>query len=141
VGREIAEALSLLDVDEPPSSAVKAAELVRSGLKFKGIYKLAGVTALTMEELQQALDIPARTFSRRKAEKRFSSEESERLLRLARIVAHAQEVLGDEQAVHGWLTTSNRSLGGRVPLSLLGSELGAEAVDDVLGRIDYGVVS
>ena len=67
--------------------------------------------------------------------------ESDRLYRLARIVALAKHYLGNEEAAHRWLKRPNRALGGRTPLALIDTELGARAVENVLGRIAYGGVS
>ncbi|PYT35942.1 MAG: toxin-antitoxin system antitoxin component family protein, partial [Acidobacteria bacterium] len=64
-----------------------------------------------------------------------------RLYRLARIVALAKHYLGNEEAAHRWLKRANRALGGRTPLALIDTELGARAVENVLGRIAYGGVS
>lgn len=79
--------------------------------------------------------------ARRKDEKRLTPEESNRVYRLARVAAHAEEVLGDIQKVRSWLAHENRALGGVTPLSLLDTDEGARQVETILGRIEYGVFS
>jgi putative toxin-antitoxin system antitoxin component (TIGR02293 family) len=72
---------------------------------------------------------------------RLTPEQSDVVIRTARTLAKAIDVLGDrEKAVH-WLTTPNRALGGEVPMSLLDTSAGAHEVETVLGRIEYGVYS
>lgn len=61
--------------------------------------------------------------------------------RLARILAHARRTFGSDEAVSAWLKAPNRALGGATPLDLLETELGADEVETVLGRLDYGVIS
>lgn len=61
--------------------------------------------------------------------------------RKARIAALANRYLGDEDLAQRWLERPNLALGGRTPLSLLDTDQGARAVENVLGRIAYGSVS
>ena len=60
---------------------------------------------------------------------------------IARVYANAVEMIGDEEKAVEWLRTPNRALGGDRPLDQLGTDLGARAVEDILGRIAYGVYS
>jgi len=54
----------------------------------------------------------------------------------------AKHYLGNDETATRWLRRSNRALGGSTPLELIDTELGARAVENVLGRIAYsGVVS
>lgn len=87
------------------------------------------------------LAIPLRTLTRRKAERRLRPEESDRLVRLARILAQAVDVLGSTEKASQWLQRPNRALGGETPLSLLDTDLGSRQVEEVLGRIEHGVYS
>ncbi len=59
----------------------------------------------------------------------------------ARATARAEEVLQDRASAAAWLRTPNRALGGMVPLDLLRTQAGLEAVLRVLGRIEAGVYS
>ena len=78
---------------------------------------------------------------RRKHTGHLSPDESERLYRLAKILAFAESVLGDKAKARHWLNSPNRALGNVTPLSLLETEAGADEVANVLGRIEYGVYS
>jgi len=87
------------------------------------------------------IGLPARTLARRKAERRLSPAESDRVMRVARIAASAEEVLETREKAGRWLQKPNRALGGAVPIELLRSDLGAEQVATILVRIDHGVYS
>ena len=80
-------------------------------------------------------------FSRRKIEQRLQPGESDRLYRMARIAARATEVFGDTEKAALWLHRSNRALGGHPPLGLVRTDLGSRQVEQVLGRIEHGVIS
>lgn len=116
-------------------------EHIRAGLSPKSVERLTEQLEMSEDELCAALGIPRRTLTRRKNEPRLDPKESEAVLRLARVAGRAADVLGDLAAAHRWLRKPNRALGGRTPLSLLDTELGAELVTDVLGRIEHGVFS
>src|SRR5450756_2329823 len=77
--------------------------------------------------------------ARRKREGMLTSEESAKLLRLARVVGRAHEVFEDLNAALNWLKSPNAALAGAAPLSLLDTDIGAESVLDTLGRIEHGV--
>lgn len=93
----------------------------------------------TRESLLRTMSVSLRTFARRRVEGTLSPEESDRALRLARIAALAEEVLGEREEAVTWLKQPNLSLGGRVPLDLLRTDAGASMVTDVLGRLEHGV--
>jgi putative toxin-antitoxin system antitoxin component (TIGR02293 family) len=78
---------------------------------------------------------------RRKATDRLLLQESERVDRLAKILAFAESVLGTREKARHWLSASNRALGNVSPLSLLETEAGVDEVTNVLGRIEHGVFS
>jgi putative toxin-antitoxin system antitoxin component (TIGR02293 family) len=61
--------------------------------------------------------------------------------RLGRITTLAVEVLGDAERATRWLQRPNRALGGAIPLALLDTDLGAQQVEHLLGRIEHGVFS
>ena len=118
------------------------AQLVRKGLPATSVSALAEKLDLANTVLSQKLGIPQRTLPRRLSqESRLTPAESDRTVRLARVYAHAVEMIGDEEKAVEWLRTPNRALGGERPLDQLDTYLGARAVEDILGRIAYGVYS
>ncbi len=118
------------------------AELVREGLPATAITALASRLDLGNTFLSRKLGIPIRTLTRRLSHNsRLTSAESDRAVRLARVYAGAVDLIGDEDKASEWLQTPNRALGGEKPLDRLDTEVGARIVEDVLGRIAYGVYS
>jgi putative toxin-antitoxin system antitoxin component (TIGR02293 family) len=70
----------------------------------------------------------------------LASEETDKALRLARIVTRAESLFGDKTKAHGWLRKPKRVLNGATPLDYLASEAGARTVEEMLDRIDLGVL-
>lgn len=114
-------------------------KLVRRGLPARAIGAVAKAVELTQAELSETLAIPERTLIRRKKESTLSTDESAKLVRVARVLQRAIEVFGDRASALDWLKTANCVLDHVTPLSLLDTDLGAEAVLDTLGCIEHGV--
>jgi putative toxin-antitoxin system antitoxin component (TIGR02293 family) len=114
---------------------------IREGFPQTVVEEVMQAAGLTLKELATSLDLSPRSLQRRRREGRLARYESDRLYRLARIVALAKQHLGDDQTAMRWLRRPNRALGGSTPLQLIDTELGARAVENILGRIAYGGVS
>jgi putative toxin-antitoxin system antitoxin component (TIGR02293 family) len=114
---------------------------IREGFPQAVVGQVMHSTGLTLKELAASLDLSARSLQRRRREGKLARHESDRLYRLARIVAMAKQSLGNDQIAMRWLKRPNRALGGSVPLELIDTEPGARAVESVLGRAAYGGVS
>jgi putative toxin-antitoxin system antitoxin component (TIGR02293 family) len=114
---------------------------IREGFPQTVVRSVMSSADLTLAELSATLDLSPRSLQRRRHEGRLARHESDRLYRLARIVALAKRFIGDEEAAARWLKKPNRALGGAIPLGLIDTEPGARAVENVLGRIAFGGVS
>lgn len=115
-------------------------ERVRSGLPFSEVEALQRAAVLSLTQVSALLGIPERTIARRKKEGKLTTAESDRVDRAARVLAMAVETLGTEDKARLWLQRPNRDLEGETPLSLLDTDRGVRAVEDVLMRIDQGIV-
>jgi putative toxin-antitoxin system antitoxin component (TIGR02293 family) len=118
------------------------AELVRVGLPAEALFLLAKRLNLRQAEISEKIGIPLRTLTRRLAQHaRLTAAESDRTVRLAQVFATAAETLGSEEKAAQWLKTPNRALRDGCPLDQLDTDPGVREVEDVLGRISYGVYS
>ena len=113
--------------------------LIRKGISSVAVDSLAKALHMTQSELAMALGIPERTLARRKKEGTLNSEESAKLVRLARVIGRAEEVFEDIDVALDWMKSGNAALSGATPLSLLDTDIGAESVMDMIGRIEHGV--
>ena len=122
-----------------PQSTLDWVGMIREGIPAAAVESILSAVHLSQTELAQALGIPERTLARRKREGVLNSEESSKVLRLARAISRANEVFDEPAAAIDWLKSPNAALGGNAPLSLLDTDIGAESVFDTLGRIEHGV--
>lgn len=115
-------------------------DAIREGFPHAVVEELMRASGLTLKELAGALDLSVRSLQRRRRG-RLARFESDRLYRMARLLALARETLGDEARANRWLKRTNRALGGLAPIAAIDTELGARQVEDILGRIAYGGIS
>jgi putative toxin-antitoxin system antitoxin component (TIGR02293 family) len=115
-------------------------EHVRRGLSYSAFGHLQRNTALPVRALAELAEIPTRTLARRKDDGRFEPEESDRLLRVARVFGRALALFeGDAEGARHWLAAEQPALGGMVPLALARTDVGAREVDQLIGRLEYGI--
>jgi putative toxin-antitoxin system antitoxin component (TIGR02293 family) len=121
-------------------TAAELRERIKRGLPFRSLDSVRERLQLSVPEAASVLHMPPRTLARRRLARRLAADESDRLYRVARVAAHAVAALGSEEKAAAWLRRPNRALNGELPIRLLDTDLGARQVEDVLGRIEYGIV-
>lgn len=115
---------------------------VRHGLKYMAVSHLQKKLNLSDKEVSHYLSIPLSTLYRRKKENRLQMDESDRIIRLARLTDQAMNLMdGDEDAMREWMRTPKEILGDESPLEHAITELGARDVEDLIGRLKHGVFS
>jgi putative toxin-antitoxin system antitoxin component (TIGR02293 family) len=132
--------LGISDLDQP--SAIDNAQVVRAGLSIESFKRVAGYYQLTDAQMSKVVGTSVRTIVRlQKEHKPLNATWSDRLYRLARVAAQAQDVLESSETATSWLKRPNRALEGNAPIDLLDTDAGTEQVMELLGRIEYGVYS
>jgi putative toxin-antitoxin system antitoxin component (TIGR02293 family) len=115
---------------------------IEQGLPFKALESLAALSGLPVTLIASVVGIPERTLARRKVAGRFMPDESERLLRISAVFEKAVELFeGDVAGAVTWLTRPKKALGHQTPLTYSRTELGAREVENLIGRLEYGVFS
>jgi putative toxin-antitoxin system antitoxin component (TIGR02293 family) len=121
-----------------PKSDFDLARIVERGLPTTRL-ALLKQHGLTFTEVSEIVISP-RTLKHRKARReRLSDEETDRLVRVARIVALANSVFRNSQKALQWLRTESDRMGGRRPLSMLRTDAGGRLVESRLWQIDEGI--
>ena len=120
-------------------SELDLARAIRAGIPPRAVDRVLDAGLLQPAELY-ALVIPRRTLAHRKEKRQpLTPEESDRLTRVVRVLARAEEALASGEKAAHWVRTANRALSGHRPLDLLASDVGARMVERVLGRVEHGV--
>lgn len=114
---------------------------IHAGLSFRAVQNLQKALDVPMEKLASVLGMSRATLHRRKIQGKIDKEESEKLVRYQRLLKKAEDVFGDAKGAREWLTNKQAGLGNAVPLEFAKTEIGAREVENLLGRIEYGVYS
>lgn len=124
-------------------SPLDLADLIEAGLPRETAEQVRDHLQLTEQEMAACLGISTKTLQRLAKQPKglLSQVQGDRLYRLARIVTLAEQVFEDTGRAHSWLREPQRGLGYRIPLELMRTEVGAREVENLLGRIEYGVLS
>ena len=124
------------------TNPIDLAEIVESGFLYNAFEEFSSELDLPLNELADLIHISIETLSIRKEEGKLNSEESDRVMRIARILGLTIDLFeGDkEKAIH-WLMTSKIALGGKSPMDFSKTEVGAREVESIIGRLEHGVFS
>lgn len=115
-------------------------ERILEGLGFDAVQSVKEHLDLTDPEIARLLGIGEATLRRARASKApLDPATSDRLYRLTKIIAVAEEVLEGGDNATSWMRRPQPGLRGYVPLDLLVTQAGAEQVETLLRRIELGV--
>jgi putative toxin-antitoxin system antitoxin component (TIGR02293 family) len=122
------------------SSEADLARMVNRGLGLRVLDHVARA-GFSKQEIENFI-IPARTLRHRKANREtLTIEESDRLVRIARIQALAEDVFGDVEKANRWLRERLGILDGKSPLELARTEAGGRVIEQLLAKIDWGAAA
>jgi len=119
-----------------------AVAVVRRGLPFSTLDEVADTVGIGRLALARVIGLSPTTLARRRKAGILTSGESDRLLRVARLVALTHEMMGDDAAAsRRWLRDRHELLEGESPLTRASTEAGGREVEQLIGRLRDGVFS
>jgi len=112
------------------------AKLVHNRLSLTVIDRLLE-EGVTKREIN--LIAPTRTLAHRRANaEKLTVEESDRAVRLARVIAQAESVFDDKEQALAWLRRPMKRFENHSPIAMLISDVGSRLVEEALVQIDEG---
>lgn len=124
------------------SSKLDVHEAIVKGLPGGAlVHMVSHVRTLKPADVTRAVGVSLRTVQRRtkSPRSRLNQEQSGRTWKFAEILAKASAVFGDQTKAEKWLAKPAMALDERRPVDLLSSPAGIEMVEQLLGRMEYGV--
>ena len=120
------------------SSRLFLANSIERGLPVAALERLA--VAVAPEDIGFKFRIIAKTtLERRRKSKRLTSEEGDRVARLAKVFSFAVSIYKKPELARAFLTRPHPMLDGKAPLDVaLATGPGADIVINLLGRAAYG---
>jgi putative toxin-antitoxin system antitoxin component (TIGR02293 family) len=121
-----------------PATESDILRLVEGRLGASVIKRLSAL-GLERSEIDEVV-IPSRTLQHRRSRReKLTMEESDRVLRIIRVLSSAEAVYGGRERALAWLRKPQARLEGRSPLSLLKTDTGSRIVEETLIQIDEGM--
>jgi putative toxin-antitoxin system antitoxin component (TIGR02293 family) len=115
---------------------------IRRGFPASALLGLKKATGFTSDEIATLLDVSPKTLERAISKgARLGHGVSDRLYRVANVLALAKQVLEDQELARDWMHEAQHGLGGRTPVDLLATEAGSREVENLLGRIEHGFLA
>ncbi|WP_294532190.1 antitoxin Xre/MbcA/ParS toxin-binding domain-containing protein [uncultured Rhodoblastus sp.] len=114
--------------------------IIREGFPAATVAFIVDSGRLSPVEVDRVV-LPRKTLANRRKVGTLTAEQSDRLLRVARIIAAADEVFGHAEKADAWLRRATSALSGEKPLDLLDTEEGAREVETLLTRIGHGIAA
>lgn len=115
-------------------------EAIREGLSIDVVDDVLTGGQLTAAELDR-LALPRKTLAHRRTLGRLTAEQSDRLVRILRVIEQAEQAFGDAGKARIWLRRPSTALAGHAPLDLLDTDIGTRQVESLLGRIEHGIAA
>jgi len=118
------------------ASDMDMVNLIHNRLSLSVIDRLIAA-GVTKQEI--GLIAPPRTLAHRRAnDERLTVEESDRAVRMARVVAQTDSVFGNQEKAMSWLRHPLKRFEGRTPIEMLATDVGSRLVEEALVQIDEG---
>jgi putative toxin-antitoxin system antitoxin component (TIGR02293 family) len=111
---------------------------IQEGLDVSALLELHKRLDLPQSIFLEAVHMSRTTYQRRKEEKILSQSESDAVVRIAQVYAHALSVFEQEAYVSEWLVKPLRTLSGKTPLQYASFERGAAYVHNLLSSLENG---
>jgi putative toxin-antitoxin system antitoxin component (TIGR02293 family) len=129
---------AILNISATDSREIVAA--TRRGIAVGAVDEIIRSGRATLAEIDRIV-LPRKTLSHRRKIGVLTPEQSDRLVRLARVVAAAEETFGSQEKAARWLRRPTTALDDEAPLSLLDTSEGSRQVEQLLGMIDHGLAA
>jgi putative toxin-antitoxin system antitoxin component (TIGR02293 family) len=115
-------------------------EAVRRGFPVETVDHVIASGRMTLAEVDETV-IPRKTLSHRRKLGTLTMDQSDRLIRVAAVLALAEETFGSPEKAGRWLRRPTSALAGEKPIALLDTTEGSGQVETLLGRIAYGIAA
>jgi putative toxin-antitoxin system antitoxin component (TIGR02293 family) len=115
---------------------------IRKGFGYEFYDRLSRQSGLEKKLIADSIGIPKATLARRAKSGMFTTDESDKLYRVARIVGAAIELFeGDKTAAADWMVRPGPALDGRTPAQMAGTSVETDAALALIGRLEHGIPS
>lgn len=135
---EAASFLQIPSKNKPLGSSFQLLDLLEKGLPASSVDRIADAIAPGDAAFRYRI-VPKATLARVKDKRRLNKRQSELVTRLAEVWTDAIRVWKSDEGARSFLHRKHPLLENKRPIDVaLQSEIGAQLVRDVLGRLEHG---
>ena len=120
---------------------VEKKNIIRLGISKQDLEEIMKATLLDYNKVAKLLSLSNATIFNKRGQKKFTLKVSEKIVGLADIYSFGYIVFEDKIRFNSWMFKPNIGLGGLHPYEFLNSKCGREVIQNIIGRINYGVYS
>ena len=120
--------------------APQAARTIEAGLPVSVVETLLEL-GLSTTEVHELVVKPRTLSHRRDRGQPLSIDESDRAVRVVRIIEQATSAFADKDKAMRWLRKPKRQFDGRAPMDMLLTETGGRLVEEMLIQVDEGMIA
>jgi putative toxin-antitoxin system antitoxin component (TIGR02293 family) len=133
----------LLDAENVVTSGLETdlIHFIRKGISKKSLDHLIDQIGYSIAEIALVLHVSDRNLRRYLPKEKLNTEQSERLVEIARLYAKGEYVFGSIEVFNQWMNAQILALGNETPRSFLDTSLGIQLLMKELGRIEHGVLA
>lgn len=123
-----------------PAHGAELYQCVQQGLEYAVLSRMASISGFSVQTLAAITGLSAYALHRARQCGRWSSMQSDRLIRTARVLHAAQALFGGDWGLaRHWLITPQWALKDQRPLDCLLTEVESRVVLDLIGQIGHGI--
>jgi len=115
-------------------------DIIRKGIETQQLARIQSFTSLSDSELASLLPISQRQLARYAPTHILNKDITAHLVQLIELFQKGHKLFGSEK-FELWIRTRNKVMNDNTPLSLMDTSIGIELIEDIIGRIEYGVYS
>ncbi len=119
-------------------SGLDLADAISTGIPVRAVQNVQSYLGANDTFMANLINVSAKTYRTRTI---LKSDEGDHVYIIARVIVAAVEAIGDKESAVQWLRSKQPALGDRIPMDLIQNSAGVQIVEDLLGRIKYGVYS
>lgn len=123
------------------SSEMDILKVIKKGVSKKTLDQTLQMMGFSLEDMAGLLHISERTLRRYDDSTTLNAEQSERIVELNNLYHYGAEVFGALALFKKWVNSPVLALGNKKPREFLDTSLGISILQNILGKIEYGVYS
>jgi putative toxin-antitoxin system antitoxin component (TIGR02293 family) len=114
---------------------------IKQGVQKSVLNKTMQAIGFSLEDMAAILHTTDRTLRRYTDKTKLNTEQSERVLELAKLYSYGESVFGDLENFKLWMNSNIQALNNQTPKSFLDTSLGIQLITNCIGRLEHGVYS